>query len=115
MINEDYEKQESSMLIALDYDGTYTLDPEFWDLFIQSAKMRKHEVVIVSARYSSEVIERPPDNVIIYYTGRRAKKEFMENMISPDVWIDDHPEYILFNVNGEKGGGVLNFRDEDYD
>jgi hypothetical protein len=38
------------MKIALDYDGTYTVDPQFWEDFITLAKVRGHEVVCVTKR-----------------------------------------------------------------
>ena len=38
------------MNIALDYDNTYTEDPEFWYEFMQNAKARGYNIFIVTFR-----------------------------------------------------------------
>ena len=42
------------MLIALDYDETYTADPVLWDRFIGDANDHGHTVWIVTARRDTE-------------------------------------------------------------
>lgn len=85
------------MRIALDYDDTYTRDPVFWAAFIQMARTRGHEVMIVTMRYPREPVQDVPCEVI--YTGRSAKKDFLEARgIIIDVWIDDSPHWILVNA-----------------
>jgi len=83
------------MLVALDYDGTYTLDPRFWDQFIRHAQDHGHVVVCVTMRYPSEPIEMPCQLEVIY-TSRVAKAAFMANIgRKVDIWIDDSPHWIL--------------------
>jgi hypothetical protein len=77
------------MIIALDYDKTYTADSALWDDFIQSAKDRGHSVKIVTMRYASEPIESAPVDVV--YTGRKAKA----TVFKADIWIDDSPSWIF--------------------
>jgi hypothetical protein len=78
------------MLIALDYDKTYTADPALWDNFIQFAHHRGHEVRIVTMRNADT--ERIADiGVSVTYTDRKAKRNF----IKPDIWIDDSPAWIF--------------------
>ena len=89
------------MVIALDYDDTYTLDPEFWDEFVDIAHHAHHEVLIVTARPWAEVhladiratqglLELP-----IYATGLMGKRAYMNSIgVNVDVWIDDLPEWI---------------------
>ena len=77
------------MLIALDYDKTYTADSALWDDFIQSAQNRGHSVKIVSMRYPSEPIESVPVDVV--YTSRKAKA----TIFKADIWIDDSPAWIF--------------------
>ena len=77
------------MLIALDYDGTYTADPELWDLFISAARQRGHEVKIVTMRFPSEPIENAPCEVI--YTSRKAKY----GAIPAQIYIDDTPQFLF--------------------
>lgn len=85
------------MRIALDYDGTYTADPELWGAFIAKARERGHDLVMVTMRrIGNEQIENPPCAVV--YTNRRAKAPFMERCgYKIDVWIDDNPHWIFEN------------------
>ena len=92
------------MKIALDYDNTYTIDPEFWNSYIDLAKSRGHEVRIVTIR--DERFDRTPQLVkveelvpIVYCRGI-AKRWYLTHFgegFEPDVWIDDKPETILAN------------------
>jgi hypothetical protein len=90
------------MIFGLDFDGTYTMDPPLWDMFIAEARKSGHEVIIVTMRY--EDTEAAPvlyfklhekANRIIY-TNRKAKKSFvrMQNQ-TIHVWIDDQPEWLF--------------------
>ena len=85
------------MLIALDYDGTYTADPLLWDGFLQSAKKAGHEIVCATMRHEHEgadVIESLP-GILVVFTGRQAKRTFLaERGIFPTIWIDDNPAWI---------------------
>ena len=89
------------MLIALDYDGTYTADKDMWNVFIHQARLRGHEVIIATMRYEEtegeEVIGDLFGNVDnIIFTGRKAKKAFVDaNYRAPDIWIDDNPEWLF--------------------
>lgn len=83
---------------ALDYDGTYTADPELWDSFISACKIRGHRVVVVTARRRTEEnleIVRGPD-AAIYFTELAAKKWYMDKIgVKVDIWIDDDPSVII--------------------
>ena len=76
------------MLLAIDYDKTYTADPVLWDQFIQIAITRGHDIKIVTMRRPDEMIIDPPAEVI--YTSRAAKLSFCD----ADIWIDDSPHWI---------------------
>jgi hypothetical protein len=81
------------MLIALDYDGTYTADLLLWDEFIVMANGRGHKVVIATMRYSHEPIEV---GCPVIYTERQAKLPYLNALgIKPDIWIDDNPHYLF--------------------
>ncbi len=88
------------MLIALDYDGTYTADPDMWDRFIADARSRGHSIVVATMRCSNkegdEVRTTLGERVdLIVFTERKAKKQFLRNMqIIPDIWIDDNPDWL---------------------
>jgi len=80
--------------IALDYDKTYTADPDLWDAFIALARSRGHAVNIVTMRYPSEEIAAPMVEVI--YTSRKAKIDYLEAIGRPhDIYIDDSPYWLL--------------------
>lgn len=85
------------MLIALDYDGTYTADPAFWDRFLKVAKEAGHEVVCATMRHEhegAEVIGSLPGLKVVF-TGRQAKRAFLaERGIFPSIWVDDNPAWI---------------------
>lgn len=88
------------MLIALDYDGTYTADKELWNVFIHQARLRGHEVIIATMRYeateSAPVIADLEGNVDkIIFTNRKAKKAAVRVAYKdPDIWIDDNPDWL---------------------
>lgn len=95
------------MNIALDYDHTYTVDPEFWYEFMTNARDRGYNIFIVTyrdERYdTTEGLEfLIEDDFEVYFTRGVAKKWWM-NQFAPEehknvcVWIDDKPEAILNN------------------
>jgi len=82
------------MRIALDYDGTYTADPLLWERFIDSARSRGHEVLVVTMRRPDEAISIPGCSVV--YTSRKAKVAYMADRPGKiDIWIDDSPHWLL--------------------
>lgn len=92
------------MNISIDFDYTYTRDPELWNTFIQQALRRGHIVYCVTARTleypdeRKEVLESigqliGASNCI--FTGGQAKRPFCQAQnINIDVWVDDMPEAI---------------------
>ena len=88
------------MLIALDYDETYTCDPIFWNLTIDLAYARGHSVIVVTMRHKDEgfdVIDALSNRVEqIIFTGRKAKGKFVSELgYNVSVWIDDNPNFIV--------------------
>jgi hypothetical protein len=92
------------MRIALDYDQTYTLDPDFWDLVIAAAKSRGHDILFLTMRRPDEPIYPHPDpelDIRVIYTSRRAKVQFAEaNELQIDIFIDDCPFWLLNDSDG---------------
>ncbi len=90
------------MLIALDYDGTYTRDPAMWDAFIASARSSGHSVICATMRTEEEAAEvvqnlgGKVDRIIC--TSRKAKARYLADLgVTPNVWIDDNPMWIYSN------------------
>lgn len=84
------------MLIALDYDDTFTVDPDFWREVIRMGRERGHEFVCVTGRHTAPDFTREPAipcSVVcapLDYKDPVARAEG----IKVDVWIDDCPQYI---------------------
>ena len=82
------------MIIALDYDRTYTKDRDLFEKFANDAVSRGHKVFIVTKRYEHEKIENT--DIPIIYCNRKAKASVVnEKNIKIDIWIDDDPGSIL--------------------
>lgn len=94
------------MKISLDYDYTYTRDPELWNQFIKMFQSKGHEVYCITYRHYHELREVhdsigkviPYENVIA--TGRTSKLDFTRKNhdLFIDVWIDDEPFTILHDL-----------------
>lgn len=92
------------MNIAIDYDNTWTTDPQLWAHFARSAKHWYHRVVIVTGRDGwSEDMDRGniPRGIPVVFCSGRPKREAVGMKI--DVWIDDDPASIIGRIN-ETGG-----------
>ena len=90
------------MIIALDYDKTYTADSDLWDMFIAMAQSRGHQVICITMRYpnKAEQIDRTNFKVnALYYTSRKAKLRWINEFnVKVDIWIDDKPGYLFDNA-----------------
>lgn len=96
------------MNIALDYDGTFTSDPDLWCTFIHQSLIRGHKVYVVTMRYASECEDFHPLlkywNLPVVATGkdndRYAKRKACEELgINIHIWIDDNPEAVYKNAS----------------
>lgn len=92
------------MNIALDYDNTFTLDPESWIAFIKLMQVHNHTVYCVTNRLGShkeqsEEVRKHLRHIIpIIFAGNFSKREAVDfAKIKIDVWIDDSPWSIGFD------------------
>jgi hypothetical protein len=91
------------MILAIDFDETYTRDPALWDLVLSAAMARGHRVLCVSARHERqmgevrETIGRVIGPEACFGTGQAPKRRFMAEVADThiDVWIDDAPESVV--------------------
>jgi hypothetical protein len=86
------------MNLGLDFDATYTKDPETWDDVIALFHSRGHKVHCVTCRRDTtenrKIVKVP--GVLVFFTGLRPKAEFMRKYgITIDVWSDDDPACVL--------------------
>jgi acid phosphatase class B len=90
------------MIIALDYDQTFTLDPDFWREVIHKAKEKGHDIRVVTSRWPEKepgvckIISQMFTDIPIHFTCKKPKRQFMKKLgLKVDVWIDDRPESII--------------------
>lgn len=90
-----------SLLIALDWDGTFSADRELWLEFIRLAGSRGHRVFIATARRTDQCDEIMrvvgPLGVPIVATGGKPKINAVDDLAGylPDIWIDDEPDLLF--------------------
>jgi len=93
------------MIIALDYDDTYTADKALWNAFIPLAQILGHTVHIVTMRdgvedWNEEFKELAEGGVKTIFCNGESKKDVTEREgIKIDIWIDDKPEGIASGSN----------------
>lgn len=89
-----------SLTFALDYDDTFTAEPELWRAWVLLAKARGHRIVCITGRSETESqryeLERAfGPQVEVYFSGLRPKMECaIANGLKIDVWLDDWPGMI---------------------
>ncbi len=86
------------MLIAIDYDDTFTADPMVWRKVITILQMSGHEVICVSSRFDTfenkrEIVAATGLKVVL--CGHNAKIDIVRKAgLLVDIWIDDQPYMI---------------------
>lgn len=106
------------MNIGLDFDGTFTEDPESWHVFIDLFKNKGHSIFLITMRHPEEANRAMKDlskKIPVVFTGRKAKQAFVgdnfkahfwkeetkkwetedRNGMAINVWIDDNPLWVL--------------------
>jgi FMN phosphatase YigB (HAD superfamily) len=86
--------------ISIDYDDTYSADPNLWWGFILAAKNRGHRVIVVTNRDRTQqrevltaLADVPVDDVI--FAGPSPKRRAaVASGWYPDIWIDDRPDTV---------------------
>ena len=106
--HEQIHEEEKRMNIGLDFDDTYTSDPEAWNEFIYNFTSRGHTIYCTTFRFpeqSQQVydsIGKVIGNDNCYFTAYTAKRQYMQSKgIMIDVWIDDQP--ILIDAGTNEG------------
>lgn len=91
------------MIIALDFDGTFTLDPDCWAMFVRSFQLHGHTVICVTGRSDSGGMgDQVRDqfaavglDVPIVFAGSEWKVDAARAAgWEVNVWIDDMPQYV---------------------
>lgn len=88
------------LTVAIDYDDTFTADPEAWSCVIGELQRHGHRVVCVSARRNSfghrqELQAALPQGVTVLLSYDMPKRAYAKSQcVDVDIWIDDMPEAI---------------------
>ena len=96
------------MLVAIDYDETYTHNPEAWAQVIRTLKEYGYSVIGATLRNRYQTVNdqfyRLCDSVI--YCAGLAKDDTVTSFgYKINIWIDDKPRYIHSSyeeIHGEK-------------
>lgn len=101
------------MNISIDFDDTYTRDPQMWDNFIRLAQMSGHNVYCVTARSWREdeqvlgTVGKVVGRENCHFTALQGKKAYMNAKgIIIHVWIDDMPDMIVRGIEEVNGGKI---------
>jgi len=82
------------MQIAIDWDKTYTSDPQLWASIIKMMMDRGHNPVIVTRRTQADPV-RAPFGVPVLYVGNNLKEPAaIRAGYNIKIWVDDQPQYI---------------------
>ena len=104
------------MNISIDFDDTYTRDPEMWNIVIAQMQISGHKVYCVTARQPNEYdtlevyssIGRIVGSDNCYFTSMQSKKNYMFSKgIYINVWIDDNPDAIVHGIDIELNDGEI--------
>ena len=86
------------MTVAIDYDRTWTLDPDGWALIAGILLGRGHTVVMATARFDTpcnqdELRQYVPHAIPAHFCGGLGlKREVLRSRgVHVDVWVDDDP------------------------
>jgi hypothetical protein len=87
------------MKIALDYDDTFTVNPEMWRSIIHILVEYGHDVRIVTSRFYLRESEREikaATDLPVIFCKHNSKYEICKKLgWIPDIWIDDYPWAIV--------------------
>lgn len=91
------------LLMALDFDRTFTSDVEFWRFFVLMAVKRGHEVICVTGRtptptgraellnvFGESTLKLLKDLIFCDHSPKRQRTRELGYTV--DIWIDDLPE-----------------------
>lgn len=105
--NNEFEKYskafDEQLIVSIDFDDTFSTNPIVWLRVVLLLKNSGFNVVCCTSRYENEYPEDLDilinNGIDVYYTGRKAKDEFLqEKGIKVDIWIDDNPFAILNDI-----------------
>lgn len=100
-------------LIAIDFDDVISDQPSRWLQIIRLMENLNFKVIVVTYRCPTcdpeDLDFLREAGIKVYMTKQVAKRPFLTNLgITPDIWIDDTPESILFDYKVFEGDFIPN-------
>lgn len=89
------------MIIGLDYDYTYTANPDFWQDVIAAGKRHGVQFVIATNRTENMPVGPVGGSPVVYCSGRPKKRACRDRGWEVSIWIDDMPWLVHFGNVGE--------------
>lgn len=92
------------LIIAIDFDDTFTADEHLWAAFIHSALKKSHTVYCVTSRRDSDNSLKEIKNrfsvhrieIQVVFCNLKSKLQTMEDRgIKVNIWIDDAPHALV--------------------
>lgn len=90
------------MILAIDFDETWTQDPEAWEETVIFFKRRGHTVILVTNRPDHplfredvEVMAGPYVDALVFAGQHPKEKAAKQRGYDVDVWIDDSPNTVV--------------------
>lgn len=92
------------MIVSIDFDDTWTKDPEAWRAFARTMHGRGHVVIVTTNRYDLPIVAREVFETVatssvrdVIFAGAKPKRAAArERGYEVDVWIDDRPEMVIW-------------------
>jgi len=92
------------MVISVDFDETWTKDPEAWRTFARLFRGRGHTIIVTTNRDDipgfSDLVRRAVGTravkEVIFAGAKPKRRAASERGYDVDVWIDDHPEMVVW-------------------
>ena len=95
-------EEKNTLTFAIDFDDTFSADPDLWRQLVPIMQWRGHTCVLVTNRpedMGNDVRAEVGDLMPIVFAGVWSKRSAAHRAgYDVDIWIDDSPEYI--NMNG---------------
>mgnify|MGYP003342529608 FL=1 len=92
-------KLARGLTISLDFDKTWTADPQLWRDFVGLARKAGHRVVLITRRPDTETDRATVEKATassgidrLIFAGQTQKADAARKAgVSVDVWVDDYP------------------------
>ncbi|WP_020396618.1 hypothetical protein [Thiolinea disciformis] len=99
------------MLIAFDFDGTWTADPATFKAIAEQCQQAGHSCVCITQRAKDDDQQTLENSIgtvmpILYAAGKPKRTVAQEHGLTVDVWLDNQPETIGAATSAfQQGGG----------